>query len=150
MSNVTRTSGQVMAAAEERSVRSALHGAMVEFYEGHDLSTAQSIRRAPTDTDAAAMVTAMRQGRLLEVLMVGGSAALGVLMGILAQWAVGNPAVMGVAATGPLGVAPAVAGMAMPLSFPVRSMLAAGGLSFVAGAQAYRMIAAPKIAEEDA
>lgn len=131
-----------MASAEgSGSVRSAVRSAVVDYYQGHDLSTAQAIRRAQTDTEAAEMMTAIRQGRLLEVLLVGGSAALGAIAGALAQRAVGNFAIKGVPVAAPVGAAPAVAGMVLPLSLSGRSMLTAGGLSFSAGAAVYRMVA---------
>lgn len=131
-----------MASAEGGgSVRSAVQNAVVGYYQGHDLSTAQAIRRAQTDTEAAEMMTAIRQGRLLEVLLVGGSAAIGAIAGALAQRAVGNFAIKGVPVAAPVGAAPAVAGMVLPLSLSGRSMLAAGGLSFTAGAAVYRMVA---------
>ena len=133
------SAGQVLAAAEG-SIGSAIKNTVMNYYEGHDLSTAQSIRRAPTDTEGAKMVTAMRQGRLLEVLMIGGSAVAGIVAGALAQRAVGNYAVKGVPLASPLGAVPAIAGMAMPLGLSGRSMLAAGGLSFTAGAALYRML----------
>ena len=85
----------------------------------------------------------MRQGRALEVLLVGGSAALGVITGALAQKALSNATVKGVPVMSPLGLVPTVAGIALPISLSGRSMLAAGGLSFAAGAALYKMITAP-------
>ncbi len=136
-----RTAGSVLAQAEG-SIGTAVKAAVAQYYQGHDLTTAQTIRRATTDSEATKIVTAMRQGRVLEVLIVGGSAALGVT-GALAQKALGNATVKGVPVMSPLGLVPTVAGIALPISLSGRSMLAAGGLSFAAGAALYKMITAP-------
>jgi hypothetical protein len=137
-----RTAGSVLAQAEG-SIGTAVKAAVAQYYQGHDLTTAQTIRRATTDSEATKIVTAMRQGRVLEVLIVGGSAALGVVTGALAQKALGNATVKGVPVMSPLGLVPTVAGIALPISLSGRSMLAAGGLSFAAGAALYKMITAP-------
>ena len=138
----TWSAGQVLAQAEG-SIGTTVRTAVANYYRGHDLDTAQAIRRADTDTEAGKLVTAIRQGRVTEVAMVAVSAALGVVGGALAQKAVNNAAVKGVPAVTPLGVLPTVAGMALPISLSGRSMLAAGGLSFAAGAALYKMITAP-------
>ena len=105
----TWSSGQVLAQAEG-SIGTAVRAAVANYYKGHDLDTAQTIRRAQTDTEAGQLVTAIRQGRVTEVAMVAVSAALGVLGGALAQKAVNNAAIKGVPVVTPLGVVPAVAG----------------------------------------
>ena len=142
----TWSSGQVLAQAEG-SIGTAVRAAVANYYQGHDLDTAQTIRRAQTDTEAGQLVTAIRQGRVTEVAMVAVSAALGVLGGALAQKAVNNAAIKGVPVVTPLGVVPAVAGMALPISLSGRSMLAAGGLSYITGAVLYKMLTAqPEVA----
>ena len=139
--NTTWSAGQVLAQAEG-SIGTTVRAAVANYYKGHDLDTAQTIRRASTDTEAGQLVTAIRQGRVTEVAMVAVSAALGVVGGALAQKAVNNAAVKGVPAVTPLGVLPTVAGMALPISLSGRSMLAAGGLSYIAGAALYRLLTA--------
>ena len=139
--NVTWSAGQVLAQAEG-SIGTTVRAAVANYYKGHDLDTAQAIRRADTDTEARQLVTAIRQGRVTEVAMVAVSAALGVIGGALAQKAVNNATIKGVPVVTPLGLVPAVAGMALPISLSGRSMLAAGGLSYVTGAVLYKMLTA--------
>ena len=64
----TWSSGQVLAQAEG-SIGTAVRAAVANYYQGHDLDTAQTIRRAQTDTEAGQLVTAIRQGRVTEVAM---------------------------------------------------------------------------------
>ena len=137
----TWSAGQVLAQAEG-SIGTTVRTAVANYYKGHDLDTAQAIRRADTDTEAGQLVTAIRQGRVTEVAMVAVSAALGVISGALAQKAVNNAAIKGVPAVAPLGVLPTVAGLALPISLSGRSMLAAGGLSYITGAALYRLLTA--------
>ena len=139
--NTTWSAGQVLAQAEG-SIGTTVRAAVANYYKGHDLDTAQAIRRARTDTEAGELVTAIRQGRVTEVAMVAVSAALGVIGGALAQKAVNNAAIKGVPAVAPLGVVPTVAGLALPISLSGRSMLAAGGLSYITGAALYRLLTA--------
>lgn len=134
------SAGQVLAQAE-RSIGTAIGAAVTNYYKGQHLGTAQTIRQADTDTEAAEIVKAMRQGRVHEVLMVATSAALGAITGALSQKALNNPTVGGVPPVAALGVVPAVAGLAAPINLSGRSMLAAGGLSYITGALIYSMLA---------
>lgn len=136
----TWSAGQVLAQAEG-SIGTSVRVAVANYYKGHDLNTAQTIRRADTDTEAARVVTAIRQGRVHEVMMVAASAALGAITGALSQKAVNNATVGGVPPVTALGAVPTVAGMALPISLSGRSMLAAGGLSYITGAMIYNMLA---------
>lgn len=134
------SAGQVLAQAEG-SIGTTVRVAVANYYKGQDLGTAQAIRKVDTDTEAAALVGAIRQGRVHEVLMVATSAALGVITGALSQKAVSNTTVKGVPPVTALGVVPAIAGLAAPISLSGRSMLAAGGLSYITGAVLYSMLA---------
>ncbi|MBZ5709386.1 hypothetical protein [Nannocystis pusilla] len=134
------SAGQVLAQAEG-SIGTTLRVAVANYYKGQDLGTAQAIRKVDTDTEAAALVTAIRQGRVHEVLMVASSAALGVIAGALSQKAVSNTTVGGVPPVTALGAVPTIAGLAAPISLSGRSMLAAGGLSYITGAVIYSMLA---------
>lgn len=134
------SAGQVLAQAEG-SIGTTVRAAVANYYKGHDLNTAQTIRRVETDTEAAKYVTAIRQGRVHEVVMVAASAALGAITGALSQKAVNNATVGGVPPVTALGAVPTVAGMALPISLSGRSMLAAGGLSYITGAMIYSMLA---------
>ena len=64
-----------MLAQAEESIGTSLRHAVNNHYKGLDLSTAQAIRKADDDTEAAKIVTAIRQGRATEVLMIAASAA---------------------------------------------------------------------------
>jgi len=139
--NTIWTSGQVLGQAEG-SIGTSVRAAVANYYKGHDLDTARAIRRAHTETEAGELVTAIRQGRVTEVAMVAASAVLGVIGGALAQKAVNNAAIKGVPLVTPLGAVPALAGVALPISLSGRSMLAAGGLSYITGAVLYKMLTA--------
>lgn len=134
------SAGQVLAQAEG-SIGTTLRVAVANYYKGQDLGTAQAIRKVDTDTEAAALVTAIRQGRVHEVLMVATSAAMGAIAGALSQKAVSNATVGGVPPVTALGAVPTIAGLAAPISLSGRSMLAAGGLSYITGAVIYSMLA---------
>ena len=134
------SAGQVLAQAEG-SIGTTLRVAVKNYYQGHDLGTAQAIRKADTDTEAAALVTAIRQGRVHEVLMVASSAVLGAIAGALSQKAVNNATVKGVPPVAILGAVPAITGLAAPISLSGRSVLAAGGLTYITGAIIYSMLA---------
>ncbi|MFY0531726.1 hypothetical protein [Nannocystis pusilla] len=86
------SSGQVLGQAEE-SIGTTLRTAVADYYQGKDLSTANTIRDARSPTEAARIVTAMRQGRALEVLLIASSAVGGAIAGVLSQKAVGNATV---------------------------------------------------------
>lgn len=136
----TLSAGQLLAQAEG-SIGTTVRAAVADYYKGRDLGTAQTIRRADSDTEAARYVTAMRQGRIHEVVMVAAGAALGAITGALSQKAVDNVMVGGIPPVTALGAVPTVAGMALPISLSGRSMLAAGGLSYITGAIIYSMLA---------
>lgn len=138
----TWSAGQVLAQAEG-SIGTTLRVAVRNYYGGQDLGTAQTIRDADSDTDAAAIVTAIRQGRPQEVLMIAASAALGVITGALSQKAVNNATIKGVPPVTVLGVVPAVAGLALPVSLSGRAVLTAGGLTYITGAFLYNMLTQP-------
>lgn len=133
------SAGQVLAQAEG-SIGTTVRAAVADYYKGRDLSTAQTIRHAETDTEAARYVTAMRQGRLPEVVSVAASAVLGAIVGALAQKAVDNATVSGVPPVAALGLVPTVAGMALPLSLSGRSMLTTWGMTYATGAVMYKML----------
>jgi hypothetical protein len=136
------SAGQVLAQAEG-SIGTTVRAAVADYYKGKDMSTAMTIRDAPTVTDAARIVGAMRQGRVHEVLMVATSAVLGAIAGALSQKAVNNATVKGVPPVSVLGAVPAITGLAAPISLSGRSMLAAGGLTYITGAVIYKMLAPP-------
>lgn len=131
------TSGERLARAEAR-VGGTLR-AVVKAHEDEDRETASAIRRAASELEAAELVAAIRRGRPLTVLLVGGCAVAGAATGALAQKAVDNYKVKGVPIMVPAGVAASAVGVFTPLSFSLRSMLAAGGLSFATGAVIYSM-----------
>lgn len=137
-----RTAGQILAQAEQ-SIGTTLRVAVANYYAGHDHDTAGTIRDAPDEEAAAKIVTAIRQGRVHEVLMVAAGATLGVVTGALSQKAVNNATIQGVPPVAALGVVPAVAGLAAPLSLSGRSLLTTGGLSYITGALLYSMLTRP-------
>lgn len=134
-----KTSGRVLSQAEER-LGEQLSATVSQFYRGLDASTAQTIRDAPTPEEAARIVEALRRGRPLEVLLVGGSAAIGAVLGALAQRFVANASVAGIPVMAPMGFAGPLVGVASPIGVSGRSSMAAGGLSFSAGAALYYLI----------
>lgn len=137
-----RTAGEVLAQAEG-SIGTTVRKAVDDHYRGLDLSTAQAIRGASTDTEAAKIITAIRQGRVTEVLMIAASAASGAVAGAVIQRAVNNATIGGVPAAGALGVVPVLAGLAAPISLSGRAVLAAGGLTYIAGTALYNVLTRP-------
>lgn len=137
-----RTAGEVLAQAEG-SIGTTVRKAVDDHYRGLDLSTAQAIRGASTDTEAAKIITAIRQGRVTEVLMIAASAASGAVAGAVIQRAVNNATMGGVPAAGALGVVPVLAGLAAPISLSGRAVLAAGGLTYIAGTALYNVLTRP-------
>lgn len=133
------TSGQILAQAE-RSIGTAMKSAMITHYEGTDLDKAQAIREAMSDEEAARMVTELRRGRAIEVLMVAGSAIAGVVAGALSQKLVGNFTIKKVPPASALGLVPAGIGLAAPVGLAGRSALAAGGLGYATGAVLYSLM----------
>jgi len=92
------TAGEMLAQSEG-SIGTALRSAVSDYYNGRDMDTAQTIRSAQSDTEASQVVRAMRQGRVVDVVMVAGMAGAGVVAGALLQKALGNPSVASVLAT---------------------------------------------------
>jgi len=129
----------VLAQAEE-SIGASLRHAVNNHYKGLDLSTAQAIRTARDDTEASKIITAIRQGRATEVLLIAASAASGVVSGVLSQKAVNNATVGGAPAASALGVLPVIAGLTAPISLSGRAILTAGGLTYITGAVLYNLL----------
>lgn len=129
-----------MLAQAEESIGASLRHAVNNHYKGLDLSTAQAIRTARDDTEASKIITAIRQGRATEVLMIAASAASGVVSGVLSQKAVNNATVGGAPAASALGVLPVIAGLTAPISLSGRAILTAGGLTYITGAVLYNLL----------
>ena len=129
-----------MLAQAEESIGTSLRHAVNNHYKGLDLSTAQAIRSARDDTEATKIITAIRQGRATEVLMIAASAASGAVSGVLAQKAVNNATVGGAPAASALGMVPVIAGLAAPISLSGRAILTAGGLTYMTGAVIYNLL----------
>ncbi len=132
------TSGQVLAQAET-SIGATVRVAVANYYNGLDLDTAQAIRQADNETEAAELVAAIRRGRVSDVLSVAVLASLGAVAGAVSQKAVNNASVRGIPLVAPLGMVPAAVGVAAPLSLSLRSVLTAGGVSYMVGAAIYQM-----------
>ena len=141
--NMGRSSGEMLGRAEG-SIGSTLRHAVDNHYNGLDLSTAQAIRTARTDTDAAEIIRAIRQGRAHEVLAIALSCASGAIGGVLTQKAINNAEVAGTPAASVLGVVPAIAGLAAPVSLSGRAILTAGGLTYITGTFIYNLLTGPK------
>lgn len=133
------TSGAVLAAAE-RNMRTAVHAAVTTHYEDTDLETARDIRGAETDEEAAKVVTAMRRGRAVDILLIAGSAISGVAAGAFSQKVVGNYTVKRVPPIGALGLLPAGAGFAAPVGLAGRAALTVGGASYLTGSILYSIL----------
>lgn len=129
-----------MLAQAEESIGASLRHAVNNHFKGLDLSTAQAIRTARDDTEAAKIITAIRQGRATEVLMIAASAASGVVSGVLSQKAINNATIGGAPAASALGVLPVIAGLAAPISLSGRAILTAGGLTYITGAVLYNLL----------
>ncbi len=129
-----------MLAQAEESIGASLRHAVNNQFKGLDLSTAQAIRTARDDTEAAKIITAIRQGRATEVLMIAASAASGVVSGVLSQKAINNATIGGAPAASALGVLPVIAGLAAPISLSGRAILTAGGLTYITGAVLYNLL----------
>ena len=110
--NTAWTSGELLAEAEG-SLGSYMRSAVTDYYRGRDLDTAQAIRRAPNDTEAAELITAMQRLRL------------------------GDPRLAGVSPVAVLGLVSMLAGLAAPVGVPGRAALVAGGATYAAGAQLF-------------
>jgi uncharacterized membrane protein YeaQ/YmgE (transglycosylase-associated protein family) len=133
-------SSEDILAAAEGSLGSTVSKAVKDYLDGHDLDTAQTLRHAPTDTEAAELVRVLRRGRVVDVLAIAASATLGVVAGALSQKIINNATVSGVPTATVLGVVPAVAGLAAPVGLRGRAALTTGGVSYIAGAVLYSMM----------
>ncbi|MBK8259945.1 MAG: hypothetical protein IPK80_01240 [Nannocystis sp.] len=139
------TAGTILAQAEGH-LGLAIKNSVDHFYQGHDRETARLIRNA-TEDEAARHVEALRRGRALEVLLVGGSAVLGVVLGAVAQGVTNNFTMRGVPVMAPVGFT-GLAGLALPVGLSGRTMVVTGGLAFSAGAALYQRLKAgesPKV-----
>ena len=65
------SAGEMLGNAES-SIGTVMRTAVDDYYKGQDLDTAQAIRSAANDTEARMMITAMRQGRWQDLLLVAG------------------------------------------------------------------------------
>ncbi len=130
------TAGEMLGQAEG-SIGSFMRKSVQSYYQGHDLSTAQDIRTAANDTEAAKIITAMRHGRWQDVAMVAGFSTVGVVMGGLIQNWLNNPKYMHVSPVALLGAVVAVAGLAAPIGVVGRATLVTGGATFATSAQAF-------------
>ena len=133
-------SSEDILAAAEGSLGLTVSRAIKDYFHGHDLDTAQTLRQVPTDTEAAELVRVLRRGRVVDVLAIAASAALGVVAGAVSQRLINNATVGGVPTATVLGVVPAVAGLAAPVGLRGRAALSTGGVSYVAGAVLYSMM----------
>lgn len=136
MADVYQSAGEKLGQAE-RSIRTTVRTVLSNYNQANDLGTAQAIRQARTDTEAAEMVAAMRRGRSTEVVMIAASAALGVASGALLQKALDNPTPKGVPVGGIGGLVPTVAGLTLDVSLAFRAAMAVGGVSHLMGAALY-------------
>ena len=98
MANRQFMSAGEMLSQSEGSIGTALRSAVTDYYRGRDMDTAQTIRSAQSDTEASLVVRAMRQGRVVDVVLVPGASvpalfAAGMVPGILAGLALIVPAV---------------------------------------------------------
>lgn len=130
------TAGEMLAQAEG-SIGGVIKTAVNNYYHGRDLDTAQAIRSARTDTDAMAMVTAMRRGRWQDLLGIAAVTGAGVGMGILLQSVLGDPRFYGVSPVAAMGAVSVVAGLVAPVGVPGRAALVAGGVTYAMSAQLY-------------
>lgn len=129
-----------MLSQAEGSIGTTVRHAVANHYNGLDMSTAQAIREAKTVTDATVIIRAIRQGRVHEVLAIAASCVSGAIGGVLTQKALNNAEVAGAPAASVLGVVPAIAGLAAPVSLSGRAILTAGGLTYITGTVIYNLL----------
>ena len=139
------TAGHVLAQAE-RSVGTAIHAAVKTYYEGTDVETARAIRVASSEDEAARMVTDMRRGRALEVLLIAGSGLAGIAAGAFSQKVVGNYTIKKVPPLGTLGLVSAGLGVAAPVGLAGRAALAVGGIAYLSGSLLYSILVPQEVA----
>lgn len=135
-SDETWSAGEMLGNAEN-SIGTVMRTAVDDYYKGQDLDTAQAIRGAASDTEARIMITAMRQGRWQDLVLVAGVTTVGAVMGATIQRFLNDPRVQGVSPVALLGLISVVAGLAAPVSVVGRAALVAGGATYVAGAQLF-------------
>jgi len=126
-----------MLAQAEGSIGGVLKTAVNNYYQGRDLDTAQAIRHARTDTEATALVTAMRRGRWQDLVGIAGVASVGVGMGAILQSLLNDPRFFNVSPVALLGAVSVIIGLAAPVGVPGRAALVAGGTTYAMGAQLY-------------
>jgi len=132
------SAGEMLGNAEV-SIGTVMRVAVYDYYRGLDLDTAQAIRRAPTDTDAQAIIAAMRHGRWQDLVAVGLFAGAGVASGAAIQRFLDDPRVKGVSPVALLGFLTVALGLAAPVGLVTRAGLVAGGAAYIAGAQMFGM-----------
>jgi len=126
-----------MLAQAEGSLGGVLKNAVDNYYQGRDLDTAQAIRHARSDTEATALVTAMRRGRWQDLAGIAGVAGVGVGMGALLQSLLKDPRFFNVSPVALLGLVSIAIGLVAPVGVPGRAALVAGGTTYAMGAQLY-------------
>lgn len=130
------TAGEMLAQAEG-SIGSVLNTAVKNYYQGRDLDTAQTVRQAYSDTDAATIITAMRRGRWEDVAGVAGVATLGIVAGTFLQSWLNDPRVYRISPVALLGMITVAVGFAAPVGLPGRAALVAGGATYAVSAQLF-------------
>lgn len=135
-SDETWSAGEMLGNAEN-SIGTVMRTAVDDYYKGQDLDTAQAIRGAASDTEARIMITAMRQGRWQDLVLVAGVTTVGAVMGATIQRFLNDPRVQGVSPVALLGFISVIAGLAAPVSVVGRAALVAGGATYAAGAQLF-------------
>lgn len=130
-----QTPGESLRGAERR-VHARMRTAVRNYYNGFDLDTAQEIRNARTDTEAAEIVKHLRRGQATDVLLLAVSAAAGAGVGLAVQhhMDVRIGPVPPLAAAGAVAVAGAAV---MDASLLARAFFAVGGAAYAAGSVAY-------------
>lgn len=121
----------------EGSIGAFVKNAVDEYYKGRNVDTAQAIRRANTDTEAAEIIGAMRRGRWQDLVGVAGVCSLGVASGAMIQHFLNDPRVMRVSPVALLGLITSAIGLWAPVGVAGRAALVAGGLTYATSAQMY-------------
>lgn len=138
MAERAKTPGESLRHTERRlgtTMRSVVKG----YYKGVYLDTAQAIREAESDTEAAEIVEHLSRGQATDVLLLALSAAAGAGVGMVVQRSldVRIGPVPPLAAAGALAVAGATA---LDTSLLVRAFFAVGGAAYTAGSVAYTRV----------
>jgi hypothetical protein len=135
MAESPQTPGESLSMGE-RSMGTAMRAIIDHYYAANDLGTAQAIRRARTDTEAATIVGNIRRGRWQEVLLLAASGAAGVATGVVAQKTI-DVRVGPVPPLAAAGVLAVIGAAAADLSLVARATVAVGGAAYTAGTLAY-------------